>query len=107
MGYLHDFVHPGGLTIQVDRDDCLSAGCNRWWQQGGVQGVTFRVNVYQHDVSPYPGDGLGRSDERIRRRNDLITWPYFISAKGQVERVGAIPDTNCMLDPEIRGKGLL
>ena len=63
-----------GHAHLVNRDDRAGARSHRIRQSAGVYVVGLRIDVYENGNGALISDRIGRCNERMTGRDDLVTW---------------------------------
>ena len=72
-----------------------------------VDRVGLRIDVDEHDLRPGHLDRLGRGDEAVGDRDDLVAGPDAERLQRDEERVGAVRHADAVLDAAVAGERLL
>src|SRR5215469_14677634 len=80
-----------GLTVQVDRDDCIGPFGYRRFYSGSVDEIGPIVDaVNEHGNSADPRDCLGRGDEGVGREDALVTRTNTEGPQCDLDSIGSV-----------------
>ena len=85
-GYLHDFVHPARLTVQVNDENRLGTRGDRRFDLVGVDVMIF-VGLYEGWRRAVLGDSQNRGDVRIGRHDHFVAFADSKRSHGKQQSV--------------------
>ena len=102
-----DRRHVRGLPVEVHRNDGLGLRRDLRLDLIDVDVVGRGVDVDEHHLRAGHLDRLGRGDEGVGDRDDLVTRADTQRLQRDEQRVGSVGNADAMTDPAVLREGLL
>jgi hypothetical protein len=99
--------HVRRLAVEVDRDDGPRPRADRRLDAVGIEVERARMDVHEDRRRPDVADRLGRGNERVSGRDDLVALADTTGPQGQLERRGPGRQAHGAARPDEPGKRAL